>query len=146
LFWNYHKNKPYKLAKYTPLLFKHQMGGKEFYIFQTLEMVDFLAALHPQNINKLIAEKGLFIAHTYFAVPMKYHVGRIFKTPDCIDEKVAANFQYLSKKISNNEVWNPTLKELVDFLSTFETTVLDIDAEGKITIANSAGIPNRAIT
>ncbi|MBP6557903.1 MAG: hypothetical protein KA213_06015, partial [Flavobacterium sp.] len=146
LFWNYHKNKPYKLAKYTPLLFKHQMGGKEFYIFQTLEMVDFRDALHPQNINKLIAEKGLFIAHTYFAVPMKYHVGRIFKTPDCIDEKVAANFQYLSKKISNNEVWNPTLKELVDFLSTFETTVLDIDAEGKITIANSAGIPNRAIT
>jgi hypothetical protein len=146
LFWPYFKNKPYKLAKYTPILFKHQLADKTFFVFQTLEMVDFRAALHPQNIDKLIQEKGLFIAHTYFSVPMAYHTGRLFKTPNTIDEKVAANFQYLSQKIRNKEVWNPTLKELVDFLSTFETTVLDLDAEGKIVVAHSAGIPNRAIT
>jgi hypothetical protein len=115
-------------------------------VFQTLEMVDFRAALHPQNIDKLIQEKGLFIAHTYFSVPMAYHTGRLFKTLDTIDEIVAANFEYLSKKIQNGEVWNPTLKELVDFLSTFEATVLDLDAEGKIVVAHSAGIPNRPIS
>jgi hypothetical protein len=145
LFWSQHKNKPYKLAQYTPIIFKHQLAGKQFYIFQTLEMIDFRAALHPQNIDKLIAEKGLFIAHTYFAVPMQYHVGRIFKTPDRIEEKVAANFEYLSKRIRNKEVWNPTLKELVHFLSTFETTVLEVDAEGKIIVANSTGVPYRVI-
>lgn len=145
LFWNYHKNKPYKLAKYSPLLFKHQMGGKQFCIFQTLEMIDFRAALHPKNIDKLIAEKGIFIAHTYFAVPMKYHVGRIFTIPETVDEQVTKNFNYLGQKIRNREVWNPTLQELVDFLSTFETTLLDIDVDGSITIVTSAGIPNRAI-
>jgi DNA-binding transcriptional regulator/RsmH inhibitor MraZ len=77
---------------------------------------------------------------------MAYHTGRLFKTPDTIDEIVAANFEYLSKKIQNGEVWNPTLKELVDFLSTFEATVLDLDAEGKIVVAHSAGIPNRPIS
>lgn len=145
-FWNYHKSKPYKLAKYTPIIFKHQLAGKDFYVFQTLEMIDFRAALHPQNMDKLILEKGLFIAHTYFSVPMEYHTGRIFKTPELVDEQVAENFEYLSAKIQNKEVWNPTIKELVDFLSTFESVVLDLDSEGKIMVLNSAGIPYRAIS
>jgi len=146
LFWHYHKKRPYKLAQYTPIVFKHQLADKTFFVFQTLEMVDFRAALHPQNIDKLIQEKGLFIAHTYFSVPMTYHTGRLFKTPNTIDEKVDANFQYLSQKIRNKEVWNPTVKELVDFLSTFETAVLDLDVQGKIIVVNSAGIPNRPIS
>lgn len=146
LFWSYHKSKPYKLARYTPILFKHQIADKTFFVFQTLEMVDFRAALHPKNIDKLIQEKGLFIAHTYFSVPMAYHTGRLFKTPNTIDEKVEANFQYLAQKIRNKEVWNPTVKQLVDFLSTFETVVLDLDAQGKIIAVNSAGIPNRPIS
>lgn len=145
LFWHYYKKKPYKLAQYTPVIFKHQLADKTFFVFQTLEMVDFRAALHPHNIDKLIQEKGLFIAHTYFSVPMTYHTGRLFKTPNTIDEKVAANFQYLAQKIRNKEVWNPTVKELVDFLSTFETAVLDLDDQGKIIAVNSAGIPNRPI-
>jgi len=145
LFWSHHKSKPYKLAQYSPILFKHQIADKTFFVFQTLEMVDFRAALHPQNIDKLIQEKGICIAHTYFSVPMAYHTGRLFKTPNTIDEMVAANFEYLSQKIQNGEVWNPTLKELVNFLSTFETTVLDLDADGKIVVAHSAGIPNRPI-
>ena len=145
LIWSHHKSKPYKLAQYSPILFKHQIADKTFFVFQTLEMVDFRAALHPQNIDKLIQEKGICIAHTYFSVPMAYHTGRLFKTPNTIDEMVAANFEYLSQKIQNGEVWNPTLKELVNFLSTFETTVLDLDADGKIVVAHSAGIPNRPI-
>ncbi len=145
LFWNSHKNKPYKLAKYSPLLFKHQIAGNEFYVFQTLEMVDFKKSLHPKNIDKLIAEKGVFIAHTYFAVPMEYHEGRIFKNAQTIEVTVSENFQYLSKKIRENELWNPTLNELVEFLTKFEQTILDINPDGKITVLESAGLPYRLI-
>lgn len=145
VFWNYHKNKPYKLAKYSPLLFKHQLAGNDFYIFQTLEMVDFRTSLHKDNINKLIKEKGIFIAHTYFAVPMTYHTGRIFKNPETIDETVAANFNYLSTKITNKEVWNPTLDTLITYLSKFEKTILDINQEGNIVAINTADLPNRSI-
>jgi len=34
LFWRQHKSKPYKLAKYTPLLFKHSIKGVDFIIFK----------------------------------------------------------------------------------------------------------------
>src|SRR5690606_35685456 len=65
--WQKHKNTPYKLAKYSPVIFRHTIAGRPFFIFQTIEMVDFKKALHRSNIEKLISESGLFIAHTYFS-------------------------------------------------------------------------------
>jgi len=143
--WNANKTKPYKLARYTPLIFRHTIAESEFYVFQTLEMVDFKSALHPQNIEKLIREKGVFISHTYFSVPMNYHKGKMFRTADVIDEAVAANFGNLAIKIKNNEIWNPTLNELVVFLANFEKAVLDSDANGNITVANASGLPYRTV-
>lgn len=145
LFWKSNKNKTYKYANYSPLFFKHKLVDNEFYVFQTLEMVDFKKALHKENIIKLINEKGIFIAHTYFAVPMKYHTGRIFKEPNQIDDEVAENFSYLGKKIKDDEIWNPTLIELVNYLSKFEKTVLNIDLDGKIVVSNSNDLLYRIV-
>ncbi|MBC8884244.1 hypothetical protein H9X57_15330 [Flavobacterium piscinae] len=133
------------MANYTPLLFKHKILDKEFYVFQTLEMVDFKKALQKENILKLIDEKGVFIAHTYFAVPMKFHTGRIFKKPNQVDDEVAQNFANLGEMIAKNEIWNPTLVELVDYLSKFERTVLDVDSEGKIVVSNSINLIHRIV-
>ncbi|MFH7018018.1 hypothetical protein [Flavobacterium sp. FlaQc-47] len=130
--WNSKKKKPYKLAKYSPVVFKHTIVDKDFYIFQTLEMLDFKKSLSQENINTLINEKGVFIAHTYFSVPMKYHDGKLLSTPTTIDEKVAENFKYLGSKIVNNEIWNPTLTELIEYWADFEKVVFDIDSEGTI--------------
>lgn len=143
--WNKHKNKPYKLAKYSPLFFKHSIDKISFNIFQTIEMVDFRQALQKENIDKIITEKGIFIAHTYFAVPMKYHTGRMFDTPNKIDTVVAHNFNYLGNKIKNKEIWNPTLNELNIFLSNFEKTVLDIDFNGKVIVKNPSGLSYREV-
>lgn len=145
LFWKSNKNKTYKYANYSPLFFKHKLVNNEFYVFQTLEMVDFKKALQKENIIKLINEKGIFIAHTYFAVPMKYHTGRIFKEPNQIDDEVAENFSYLGKKIKDDEIWNPTLIELVNYLSKFEKTVLNIDLDGKIVVSNSNDLLYRIV-
>jgi hypothetical protein len=145
LFWKSNKNKPYKLANYSPLFFKHKIRDNEFYIFQTLEMVDFKKALHNENIIKLIDEKGIFIAHTYFAVPMKFHTGRIFKKPNQVDDEVAQNFANLGEKIAKNEIWNPTLVELVDYLIKFERTELDVDSDGKIVVSNSIDLIHRIV-
>ncbi|KQO20422.1 hypothetical protein ASF10_17245 [Flavobacterium sp. Leaf82] len=132
LFWNTKKKKPYKLAKYCPTVFKHTIADKEFYVFQTLEMLDFKKSLSTENINTLINEKGVFIAHTYFSVPMKYHDGKLFLTPATIDHKVAENFKYLGSTIKNNQIWNPTLTELIEYWADFEKLVFDIDREGNI--------------
>lgn len=145
IFWKSNKNITYKYANYSPLFFKHKLEDNEFYVFQTLEMVDFKKALHKENILKLINEKGIFIAHTYFAVPMLYHTGRIFKKPNQIDDEVAQNFANLGEKIEKNEIWNPTLNELVNYLSKFERTVLDVDLDGKIIVSNSMDLTYRIV-
>jgi len=131
-FWNTNKNKPYKLAKYSPIIFKHTIWDKEFYIFQTLEMLDFKNSLSQENINTLISEKGIFIAHTYFSVPMEYHTGKLFSTPETIDSEVFGNFKFLGNKIKNHEIWNPTLTELIDYWANFEKVIFDVDVEGNV--------------
>lgn len=143
LFWNTKKKNPYKLAKYSPTVFKHIIFDKEFYIFQTLEMLDFKKSLSHENINTLINEKGVFIAHTYFSVPMEYHEGKLFSTETTIDKKVSENFKYLGYKIKSNQIWNPTLTELIEYWSDFEKLVLDIDLEGNIFEKSNTNLQKR---
>lgn len=140
LFWNTNKTKPYKLAKYSPILFKHSIAENEFYIFQTVEMLDFKKSLSEQNLQSLISEKGVFIAHTYFSVPMKYHMGKLFSSPTEIDLKVEERFNSLSEKIKSREIWNPTLTELVEYWKGFERVVLDIDSNGFVFVKNDSGL------
>lgn len=146
IFWNFYKNKPYKLAKYTPLFFKHKIAQNEFYVFQTIEMVDFKKSLHPENINKLKREKGIFISHTYFSVPMEYHQGRMFKNLKNIDETVKENFKNLSNSIENKEIWNPTLIELIKYLANFDNVILDCDENENIVVKESANLIYRVVT
>lgn len=143
LFWNTKKKEPFKLAKYSPVLFKHIIGTRKFYIFQTLEILDFKKSLSQENINALIHEKGAFIAHTYFSVPMEYHNGRLLSTPTTINKQVSENFKYLGNKIKNNQIWNPTLTELIEYWSGFEKVVFDSDLEGNIFEKSNTGLPMR---
>ena len=93
----------------------------------------------------MIQKKGVFIAHTYFSVPMSYHKGRMFATSNTIDAVVAENFNYLGAKIISNEIWNPTLAELVLYWSNFESVVFDIDSKGKLFVKNEYDFIYRAV-
>ncbi len=146
LFWNSSKNKPYRFAKYNSIVFRYAEKRNKLMIFQTLEMLDFTKSLSPANIDGFIQEKGLFIAHTYFSVPLKYHLGRMFLTEDSINEKVADNFMYLGQKILSKDVWNPTLDELVRFLCNFENVNLDVDINGNIIVVNASGLTHRIVS
>jgi len=132
LFWNVYKNRPYKLAKYSPLVFKHIIDEKEFYIFQTLEMLDFQKSLSKSNIEKLVQEKGVFVAHTYFSVPMEYHGGKLFSNANTINSLVYDNFKFLEEKIKSKEIWNPVLSELIEYWVNFEDIILNIDQNGDL--------------
>ncbi len=145
LFWYKYKKQIYPFAKYNAVVFPYVEDGNRFTIFQTIDMLDLKNSLAPENIDLLIKEKGLFIGHTYFSVPMQYHVGRMFLTENKIDEKVVENFKYLGQKIANKEIWNPTLNELIVFLSHFETVVLDVDTQGNISILNKKDLPFRTV-
>lgn len=129
--WSKIKNVPFEHAKYAPVLFKHRINSETFTIFQTLEMVDFTTCLKRKSVDSFINEKGLFIAHTYFSVPMQYHTGRLIIN-NTINPKVEENFTYLSEQIKLNKIWNPTLNELALYLNDFEKVELDINEEGTI--------------
>lgn len=146
LFWKNYQKQPYKLAKYAPILFKHTIDKKEFYVFQTLELIDFKKTLSEKNLHKLVAEKGLFIAHTYFSVPMKYHTGRVFEYENTIDKEVENNFKTLGDCIKKEEIWNPVLSELIQYLSGFEKVMLDVNANGTIFLAKTGNLISREIT
>ncbi len=143
--WNFIKNKPFKVAQYAPILFNHKIVNKTFYVFQTIEMVDFISGLSKRNTDLLIKENGLFIAHTYFSVDMKHHQGKLFKDKNTLDENVVANFEYLSNRIKENKIWNPTLSQLVVQLNDFKNVVFDVDEKGTIFIKNISAIPSRTI-
>ena len=143
--WFKRRNVPYKLAKYSPLVFKHRIHHHDFYVFQTLEMIDFKKSLCKSNLEKLVAEQGVFVAHTYFSVPLSYHKGRMFKNPTIIDEIVDENFGFLAQKIANQEIWNPTLSELITYLSKFEHVVLDLDENNNIYVSQNLGVSYRKV-
>jgi len=144
-FWNSEKNKPYKVAKYAPLLFKHTILEKEFYIFQTLEMVDFKKALCHQNVDSLIEESGIFIAHTYFSVSMKHYSGKLFQSEGKFDEEVVINFKYLGSKIAENKIWNPTLSELISYFRIVDEAIISVDEEENLFIKNNSSLAVRNI-
>jgi hypothetical protein len=144
--WKTKKNIAYPLAANGPILFKHTINSELFTIFQTLELIDFKSGLHPSNLDILIKERGLFIAHTYFSAPMNYHLGRLFEHDHEVNEQVEHNFAYLSQKIKSLEVWNPTLKELVLYLENYQSLVFDCDEAGVLYIENNDHqLPNRIV-
>ena len=76
---------------------------------------------------------------------MSYHKGKMFKTSTTIDEIVDENFGFLAKKVANNEIWNPTLSELIDYLSKLEYVVLDIDESENIYVSENLGVSYRNV-
>ncbi|WP_178988985.1 hypothetical protein [Winogradskyella schleiferi] len=137
LFWIIHNKKIYPLAEYTPLFFEHELNGQTFTVFQTLEMINFKNALHSKNLDLLIKEKGLFIAHTYFSAPMNYHDGKIFGEKDKINTGIEERFNYLSQKMALEQIWNPTLSELIGYMEKTKHVKYDCNKDGEIFISNN---------
>ena len=144
--WNKAKKTTYKVAKYSPIFFKRKIAQNEFTIFQTIEMVDFISALSPNNMDAFIDASGLFIAHTYFSVNTNNYAGKLINSDTTLNEKVVSNFNYLAQKIEQKRLWNPTLSQLLEFYTKYQNTVLDMDENGTIFIKNNYDIPSRSIT
>ena len=145
LFWNSKKKQVYPLTKYTPISANHNILGDTFIIFQTIEMVDLKLGLSPNNIDLLIKESGLFIAHTYFSAPMEYHNGRLFESKNKIDPQVEQNFRYLSQNISSKKIWNPTINQLIEQLIKITNVIFDCDDNGVVFILDDSDVAYRKV-
>lgn len=145
LFWKKNKDLPFKLAHYSPLFFKHKILDEEFVVFQTVEVIDFEKSLSKANIDLLVSESGIFIAHTYFSDPIAYHSGKLLSEKNEVVPQVAVNFDYLSNKIQQQQIWNPTLSELHHHLQNYQQTIFDISEDGTVYIKNTNPIAHRNV-
>lgn len=79
--------------------------------FQSIVVKDWVVAFGTP-LENLVKEKGVAILHTYFSFMGKHHVNKMFLSENGnIDPLVDQAFSRLSKLISKNEIWNPTLVE-----------------------------------
>ncbi|PWI31519.1 hypothetical protein DI383_02290 [Flavobacteriaceae bacterium LYZ1037] len=140
--WKTTSKTVYPLSEYTPIVFKL---NKSVYAFQTLEMTDFVEGLSKNNINILLKESGLCILHTYFSVRLEYHEGKLLQDEHTINPHVISNFQYLSEQVLKNKLWNPTLRELIEYLKQFYSLKLDIDEEGAIFERSKTSLISRKV-
>lgn len=145
LLWKNYNKKVYPQAKYSPIFFEHQIADNKIIIFQTLELLDFINSFEKNSIDKLINENGLFIGHTYFAVQLSYHEGRLFNDKNEINQKVSDNFNYLASKIREQKIWNPTLIELVGYWKKFKNTKLIVNSNNRIVVSEDCDLPFRFI-
>jgi len=145
ILWRTKRHEVYPMAKFTPLIFQHKIFNSFFHIFQTLEMVDFKSSLCKDNIDMLISESGIFIAHTYFSVPLEYHRGKLFSDKLSIDNEVDSNFNYLSKKIKDGSIWNPTLSELMEQFKKLDDVSFDISENGELFVVENLGLEIREV-
>ncbi len=132
----------YPLAKYTPIIFKTEDTG---FLFQTLEMTDFVNGMSISNLDVLIKESGLCILHTYFSVQLNYHEGRLLLDDKTINPHTLDNFKYLSQQLSNQQLWNPTLEELSRYLNGFFNLELDINSIGDICEVSNTYLISRKV-
>lgn len=143
--WKKNKSFPFKLARYTPLFFKHTIENEEFVVFQTVEVIDFEKALCKENLDLLIKECGIFIAHTYFSDSIPYHTGTMMNEKNQIRPEVIPVFDYLSDAIQSQKIWNPTLSELQHHLQNYQQMVFDVSEDGLIYIKNTNPIAHRNV-
>ncbi|MDN3204734.1 hypothetical protein [Algoriphagus sediminis] len=140
------RTKPFHFNRFTPIIFKspHQKDT-EVYSFQTASVKNFETALSEYSLEKLKREKGVLIAHTYFAYTSSNHAGRLFLDDSGKQNEVAVQgFERLGQLISNKEVWNPTIAEMVGFYKKLEKVEYRSE-NGKVKLVNAPG-PSRKIS
>ncbi|MFM2229291.1 MAG: hypothetical protein RL607_549 [Bacteroidota bacterium] len=140
------QRKSFPLANFAPVFFQHQLGNQVYTVFQSVELVDFVTGLSQENIDLLIQESGILVAHTYFSVDMPHHHGRLLEHESKIATVPGRNFQYLGQQIRDQKLWNPTLSELVNAWKKFSTVRLDIDELGVTFVSNGFDLPVRSIS
>ena len=63
-----------------------------------------------------------------------------------VDDIIDDRFSYLSTKISDKEKWNPSLKELIDYMKLIHNVIFDCDKEGNISIFCDQELMCRKVT
>jgi len=131
--WCGMKVRPSECAIYSPILFSNSNFKGDSLFFQTIEINNFVETFSEKNLEIFINESGICIAHTYFSVLLEYHKGKLFQNIEGdFNIKALSVFMHLSNKVKENQIWNPTLADYINYYKKYKKIELNINSEGKI--------------
>lgn len=143
-FWKallFSNNKVFTYSKFTPVFFKAiNQNNTDITVFQSVSIRDFDICFSDLALKNLVQQKGILIAHTYFAYLGKNHEGRLFENESGAFRKTAKDaFIRLGIKIKNQEIWNPTISEMKELFDNFHQLEYVLE-QNNLVIKNFNGI------
>jgi hypothetical protein len=145
------KQLPYttkELEKFSPVLFTeskqplNQYKDNELILFTSQEVVHTQDAYTPAALNKLIAEKGLHIGHTYLLNTLPYINGIFDKQTKQLSHEWKTFVAALSEYVKEGSVWNPNMHEFIDYNKQLSSLSFTHNSSRSILVKNSS---NKAI-
>jgi len=89
-----------------------------FTLFTSILINNYSDAFSPSNVDKLIKERGIHIAHTYLACTRSNYRDKAWelrKGQFCISKGFESNCRYMAKKMQEGALWIVPISELANF-------------------------------
>jgi hypothetical protein len=123
---------------------------KQIYLFSAgTVMLDYNNILAPKNIDKLINENGIHIAHSYLALPSSENYTWFVNEGTGIKEimpEFDKNLQYIQNKIITGRLWSPTMSEAGDYWKLLPNISVVLNADKTYTVTNNNSDPINGLT
>lgn len=133
---------PDKVTNLTQGFYPVDIDGKNnIFFFDSFWVNDCDGVYSPQNIDRLIKEKGLHIGHNYFCVDEKHYLNLSFKKIDdyyYISDKFQQNLEYLAKCQKENKVWVTNTSKFGDYYSAWSKVQVEYLSDKKLFIKNNS--------
>lgn len=119
--------------KYAATFFPVRLGKNQFWVFQTVEVHDFINTFSEKNLQLLTESSGICLAHTYFADTDLQKQGRMFfnKAGEWMPG-IEETFQRVGEAAAKGELWLATIAEIAEYFDTFRLLHFDVDERGNI--------------
>jgi hypothetical protein len=148
--FNSHKNNspvPYKsddVLKFCAPLFLEdrrplaQYAKGDLLMFSTFETTHLVDIYNKKALDKLIAEYGTHIGHTYILNDLPY-INSIFKKKKgkyFLAEKWVIFLNVLSGYVKEKKIWNPNMSEYADYIIALQSVSLNYISETEAELIN----------
>ena len=149
------KQLPYttkELENFSPVLFTEskqplaQHKVCELIIFTSQEVVHTQEAYTPAALNKLTAEKGLHIGHTYLLNTLPYINGVFDKKTKQLNSEWSIFVDALSKKVRSGSIWNPDMQEFVAYNKQLSALIFTHSPPRSLLVTNNDTKPVEGLT
>ncbi len=119
--------------KYAATFFPVNLEKSDFWVFQTVEVHDFIRTFSEENLKLLTASSGICLAHTYFADDDLQKQGRMFFNKAGIwMPGIEETFQRIGNLAAKGELWLASIAEIAEYFDTFQHLRFDVDDRGNI--------------